>query len=147
MAKGCSWARQQRGVPEYKPSAVVYLPYTTNPEVPYCFYKLVTNIIRAVKIHVLSYPWYTVWYTTAVSQSAFRAQTTQFIIKYITHHARTRWRQNKFSSNIIAFKHKLHSIQYRVWTMNLKSAVQPSSSSVQLSEVPSCPRGSKHSVY
>jgi hypothetical protein len=37
------------------------------PEVPYCYYKLVTNIIRSVKIHVLSYPWYTVWYTTAVS--------------------------------------------------------------------------------
>ena len=32
----------------------------TTPEVPYCYYKLVTNVIRAVKIHVLSYPWYTV---------------------------------------------------------------------------------------
>jgi hypothetical protein len=32
------------------------------PEVPYCYYKLVSNVIRAVKIHVLSYPWYTVSY-------------------------------------------------------------------------------------
>ena len=47
---------------------------------PYYYYKLFSNINRAVKISVLSYPWYTVWYTTAVSQSAFRAQTTQFII-------------------------------------------------------------------
>ena len=30
------------------------------PEVPYFYYKLVTNVIRAVKIHVLSYPCYTV---------------------------------------------------------------------------------------
>jgi hypothetical protein len=42
-------------------------------------YKLVTNIIRAVKINVLSYPWYTLCYTMAVSQSAFRVRTTQFI--------------------------------------------------------------------
>ena len=34
-----------------KPLAVVYWPYITNPEVPYCYYKLVTNVIRAVKIH------------------------------------------------------------------------------------------------
>jgi hypothetical protein len=38
--------------------AVVYWPYTTSP-VPYCYYKLVTNVIRAVKINVLSYLWYT----------------------------------------------------------------------------------------
>ena len=30
------------------------------PEVPYCYYKLVTNVIRAVKINILSYLWYTV---------------------------------------------------------------------------------------
>jgi hypothetical protein len=30
------------------------------PEVPYCYFKLVTNIIRTVKIHVLSYLWYMV---------------------------------------------------------------------------------------
>jgi hypothetical protein len=29
------------------------------PEVPYCYYKRVTNVIRAVKINVLSYQWYT----------------------------------------------------------------------------------------
>jgi hypothetical protein len=29
-------------------------------EVSYCYYKLVTNIIGAVKINVLSCPWYTV---------------------------------------------------------------------------------------
>ena len=39
---------------------VVYWPYTTHPKVPYCDYKLVINISRAVKIYVLSYPWYTV---------------------------------------------------------------------------------------
>jgi hypothetical protein len=44
--------------------------------VPYCYYKLVTNVNRAVKWNVLSYP----WYTTALRQSAFRARTTQFII-------------------------------------------------------------------
>ena len=49
------------------------------PEVPYCYYKLVTNVISAEKINVLSYPWKTV-YTTAVTQSAFRARTTQFMI-------------------------------------------------------------------
>jgi hypothetical protein len=40
---------------------VVYMdniPQT--PEVHYYYYKLVTNVIRAVKIHVLSYPWYTI---------------------------------------------------------------------------------------
>jgi hypothetical protein len=63
--------------------AMVYWPYTTNPGVPYSYYKLVTNVIRAVKINVLSYPWYKVRYTMAVSQSAFRAQTTQFINGYI----------------------------------------------------------------
>jgi hypothetical protein len=30
------------------------------PEVPDCYYKLITNVIRAVKINVLSSPWYTV---------------------------------------------------------------------------------------
>ena len=52
--------------------AVIYCPYTTNPEVPYWYHKLVTNLIRIVEIHVLSNLWYTVRYTTAVSQSAFR---------------------------------------------------------------------------
>ena len=40
-------------------------------------------VIRAVKINVLSYTWYMVWYTTSVSQSAFRAWTAQFIIVFI----------------------------------------------------------------
>jgi hypothetical protein len=40
--------------------AVVYWPYTTNPEVSYYYYKLVTNLIRAVEVTVLSYPWYLV---------------------------------------------------------------------------------------
>jgi hypothetical protein len=35
--------------------AVVYWPNITNPQVPYCYCKLITNVIRAVKIHVLSY--------------------------------------------------------------------------------------------
>ena len=35
-------------------TAVVYWLSQT-PEVPYCYYKLVTNVIRAVKITVLSY--------------------------------------------------------------------------------------------
>ena len=34
--------------------------YHKPPEVTYCYYKLVTNVIRAVKIHVLSSPGYTV---------------------------------------------------------------------------------------
>ena len=34
--------------------------YHKQPKVPYCFYKLVTNVIRAVQIHVLSYPWFVV---------------------------------------------------------------------------------------
>ena len=55
-----------------------HIPQT--PKVPYCYYELVTIVIRALKINVLSYPWYTVWYTTAVNQSAFSARTTQFII-------------------------------------------------------------------
>ena len=32
------------------------------PEVPYCCYEQVSNVIRAVKINILSYPWYTVCY-------------------------------------------------------------------------------------
>ena len=50
-----------------QPLPVVYWPYRVRvrvnpqtPEVPYCYYKLVTNVIRAVNIHVLSYAWYTV---------------------------------------------------------------------------------------
>jgi hypothetical protein len=53
------------------------------PKVPYCYYKLVTNVIRAVKINVLSDLWYSVWNTTADSQSAFWTRTTQFIIQHI----------------------------------------------------------------
>jgi hypothetical protein len=34
------------------------------------------------KIIVLSYPWYTVSFTTDFSQSAFKARTTQFITQY-----------------------------------------------------------------
>ena len=57
---------------------MVYWSHTTNP-----LLLLVTNVIRAVKINVLSYPWYTDWYTTAISQSAFKAQTTQCIMLVI----------------------------------------------------------------
>jgi hypothetical protein len=39
------------------------LRHDHKPQVPYCYYKLVTNVIGTIKIHVLSYP----WYTTAVS--------------------------------------------------------------------------------
>ena len=42
-----------------QPLAVVYWPYITNPEVPYCYYKLVTNVIRAVKIPIFVIPIYT----------------------------------------------------------------------------------------
>ena len=55
---------------------IYHIPKTT----PYCYYKRVTKVIRAVKINVLSYPWYTVLYTMAVSQSAFRAGTTQWLM-------------------------------------------------------------------
>ena len=44
------------------------LEYHT-PKVPYCYYKLVTNVIRAVKINVLSYPWYTVCQPISVQGS------------------------------------------------------------------------------
>ena len=40
-----------------QPLAVVYC-HISNPQVPCCYYKLVTNVIRAVKINVLSNPWY-----------------------------------------------------------------------------------------
>ena len=44
-----------------KPLAVVYWPYIPNPRGALLLnYKLVTNLIRSVKINVLSYPWYTV---------------------------------------------------------------------------------------
>ena len=46
--------------------------------------KLVINIIRTVKANVMSYLWYTVWYTTAFRQSAFRARTTQFRMPHTT---------------------------------------------------------------
>ena len=62
-----------------QPLSIVIWPYNI-PEVPYCYYKLVTNVIRTVKSNVLSYQWDTVWYIMAVSQSAFRARTTQFIM-------------------------------------------------------------------
>jgi phenolic acid decarboxylase len=42
---------------EYFPNAI---PQT--PKVSYCYYQLVTNVIRAVKINVSSYPWYTMIY-------------------------------------------------------------------------------------
>ena len=38
-----------------QPVAMVYWSYTTYPEGPYCYYKLVTNKIRSVKVYVLSY--------------------------------------------------------------------------------------------
>jgi hypothetical protein len=38
--------------------SMIYCPYTTNPGVPYCYYKLVTIVIKAVKIKVLSNLWY-----------------------------------------------------------------------------------------
>lgn len=61
-----------------QPIAMVYWPYTLTPQVPYCYYKLVTNIITTVtKIKMV---WYMVTYIMAFSQSAFRALTTQFII-------------------------------------------------------------------
>ena len=43
-------------VPGYTPWQwyIGHKPQT--PEVPYCYYKLFTNVIRAVKINVLSYP-------------------------------------------------------------------------------------------
>ena len=42
-----------------QPLAVVYWPYCISQtlEEPYCYYKLVTNIIIAVKLNVLSFPW------------------------------------------------------------------------------------------
>ena len=69
-----------RGVPGHSPQSwyISHIPQT--PEVPYCYYKLVTNVISAVKLNVLSNPWYTVCNTMAVSHIAFRAGTTQFII-------------------------------------------------------------------
>jgi hypothetical protein len=63
-AKGCSGYSP-------KPWYIDHIPQT--PEVPYCYYKLVTNVIRAVKIQYFVIP-------AAVSQSAFRVRTTQFII-------------------------------------------------------------------
>ena len=87
-AKVCSYAQCMHNATRsawLQPLAVVYWPYTTNPEVPYCFYKLLTKVIRTVKTNVLSYQWYMVWYTTSFSQSAFRAQTAQFILSVIQH--------------------------------------------------------------
>ena len=63
-------------VPKNSPGPWYISNISQTPEVPYCYYKLVTNVIRALKINVLSYP----WYTTPVSQSAFRARPTQLII-------------------------------------------------------------------
>ena len=37
-------------------SNIPWLRAVLMPEVPYCYNKLVTNVIRAVKINVLSYP-------------------------------------------------------------------------------------------
>ena len=45
-----------------RPLAVVYWQHITNPEVPYFYFELVTNIIRVIQIKVLSYSWYTVCY-------------------------------------------------------------------------------------
>jgi hypothetical protein len=58
------------------PRLRLFLDIPQIPEGPNCYYKLVTNVIRTVKINALLYP----CYTTAVSQSDFRARTTQFII-------------------------------------------------------------------
>ena len=42
-------------------NATCYIgPIPQTPEVPYCYYKRVTNVIREVKINVLSYPWYSI---------------------------------------------------------------------------------------
>ena len=42
---------QQCGVPGYSPYPWYIGNIPQTPEVPYCYYKLVTNVIRAVKIH------------------------------------------------------------------------------------------------
>ena len=61
-AKGCSNARHNA---ECLDTALVPQPWyighiSQTPEVPYCDHKLITNIIAALKINVLSYQWYTV---------------------------------------------------------------------------------------
>ena len=70
-AKGCSYAQRNMECLYTALNCGILAIYHKPPEVPYCYYKLVTNVIRAVKIHVLSYP----WCTTAFNQSAFRART------------------------------------------------------------------------
>jgi hypothetical protein len=56
----------------------MYGKYT---KVPYCYYKLDTKVIRAVKMIVLTCLWYTVLFTMAFSHSAFRARTTVYNVK------------------------------------------------------------------
>ena len=63
-----AWTALSRGI-----LAIYHKP----PEVPYCYYKLANNVIRVLKImfcHTCGI------YTTAISQSAFRVRTTQFIM-------------------------------------------------------------------
>ena len=59
-AKGFSYAQRIAESLDTARSRVYFGHIPQTPEVPYCYYKLVTNVIRAVKIKVLSYPWYTV---------------------------------------------------------------------------------------
>ena len=64
-----------------QPLAVVYWPYILYIDIGprraiFCIITWLPNVIRGVKINVLSYP----WFTTSVSQSAFRPRTTQFIL-------------------------------------------------------------------
>ena len=58
----------------------------TNPKVPYCYYKLVTNVIRAVEIKKLSYPgiWTDIQRLSANQNSVLEPPCKMFFEKFCT---------------------------------------------------------------
>ena len=57
MAKGCSCSQRKAECLDTTRSHGILAMYH-KPEVSFCYYKLAINIIRTVKINVLSYLWY-----------------------------------------------------------------------------------------
>jgi hypothetical protein len=75
MAKGCSSVQHNEECLDTALSRGILAIYHK----PLRCLIAIINWLPTVKTNVLSHLWYNFWYTMAVSQSAFRARTTQFI--------------------------------------------------------------------
>ena len=90
MAKGCSYVRRKAECLDTALSRGILVIYYKSPEVPYCYYELVTPVIRAVKINVLSYPWYTVYWPYTTPPRALLLNSLSFsILLHVCGHCTT----------------------------------------------------------